>query len=252
LLTKFIKFATVGTTGAIITFGLTWILTEKLGLWYMASVAIATIVAMVSNFLFNNYWTFAVKPRTPSDADYEWFAYYHGNPIQRWWKRSITKTIWDWIPDSNCLLELGCGSSPTIGRYNGAIGIDINEDKIKFMQSKFPQNEFIKTDTTKDFKSNSFNYVLCIEVVEHLKEPEKVISEISRLLKVYGTAIIATPDYSKKLWHIAEMFTPYKDEHCTRFTRESLETLCKEYKLRPIKYSYIAGCDLVEQFVRVE
>ena len=252
MIIKLCKFMLVGGTGALITFGLTWIFTEKLGLWYMGSLVIATIVAMVSNFLFNNYWTFAVKTRQPSDADYEWFAYYQGNPIQRWWKRSIAKTIWDWIPDSSNLLEIGCGSSPTIGKYNGATGIDINEDKIKFMQSKFPQNEFVKTDTTKDFKSNSFNNILCIEVVEHLKEPEKVISEISRMLKCYGMAVIATPDYSKKLWHVAEMFTPYKDEHCYKFNRERLEKMCQTYNLVPLKYKYVAKCDLVEIFLKIK
>lgn len=252
MLIKFIKFGIVGTSGAIITFGLTWILTEKLGLWYMISVAIATIVAMISNFLFNNYWTFAVKTRTPSDADYDWFAYYNGNPIQKWWKQSITKTIWNWIPVSNSLVELGCGSSPTISKYPNALGIDINAEKIRFMQDKLPNNRFVINNSTRWLDNGIFSNVLCIEVLEHLKEPEIVISEISRILKNYGTVIIATPDYSKILWHIAEMFTPYKEEHCTKFTRDSLEQLCYKYNLKPIKHTYIAKCDLVEMFVKIQ
>jgi ubiquinone/menaquinone biosynthesis C-methylase UbiE len=240
----------VGGTGAVITFGVTWLLTEKFGLWYMGSLVIATAIAMTSNFLFNNYWTFAVKPRTPSDADYEWFAYYKGNPIQRWWKRSIAKIVWEWIPNSSKLLEVGCGSSPLIGRYKRAIGIDKNEDKIKFMREKFPDNNFIPMDTTEGFKSSSFDYVLCIEVIEHLSAPEKMVTEISRVLKTGGIAVIATPDYSRILWHIAERFTPYKEEHCAKFTRGILEEMCRKHNLIPVQHRYVAKCDLIEQFIK--
>lgn len=251
MLTKYLKFCIVGGTGAIITFGVTWLLTEKIGLWYMGSLVVATIIAMTSNFLFNNYWTFSVKTRTPSDADYDWFAYHHGNPVQKWWKRSIAKTVWGYIPHSSKLLDIGCGSSPIIGKYKKAIGIDGNEQKITFMREKYPDNMFIPTTNTEAFKDNSFDYVLCIEVIEHSPEPEKLITEISRMLKVYGKAVIATPDYSKILWHIAEKFTPYKEEHCSKFTKGILEELCKKHGLSPAEHKYIAGCDLVEEFIKV-
>lgn len=252
MLVKFIKFGIVGGTGAVITFGLTWIFTEQLGLWYMGSLVIATIVAMISNFLFNNYWTFAVKTRLPSDADYEWFAYYHGNPIQKWWKRRISKIVLEWIPRKNRLLEIGCGSSPTIGNYKNAVGIDINSEKIKFIQEKLPDLEFHATEDTRKFDCGSFESIICLEVLEHLEQPEKVIAEISRLLKTCGMAVIATPDYSKKLWNIAEMFTPYKEEHCYKFTRDRLEKMCKDCSLIPLKYKYVARCDLVEIFLKVK
>ena len=251
MLTKFIKFCIVGGTGALITFGVTWLLTEEVGLWYMGSLVIATLIAMTSNFLFNNYWTFAVKTRTPDDADYDYFAFYHGNPIQKWWKRKIAKTVWEWIPNSSKLLDIGCGSSPIIGKYKRAIGIDKNDDKIRFMREKYPDNMFVTIANTEGFKDNSFDYVLCIEVIEHSKEPEKMIKEISRMLKVYGKAIIATPDYSRILWHIAEKFTPYKEEHCAKFTKGILEEMCRRNGLIPSEFKYIAGCDLVELYEKV-
>jgi putative flippase GtrA len=252
MLTKYVKFCIVGGTGALITLGVTWFLTEKVGLWYMGSLVIATLIAMTSNFLFNNYWTFAVKPRDPSDADYEWFAFHHGNPIQKWWKHQIANIVWEWIPHSSKLLDIGCGSSPIIGHYKKATGIDRNIEKIKFMREKFPDNNFVPMESTEGFKSNSFDYVLCIEVIEHLKNPEETIKEISRVAKPYGRVIIATPDYSRMLWHVAEKFTPYKEEHCSKFTKGILEEMCRKHKLLPSRFRYIAGCDLVEEFVRAE
>lgn len=251
MLTKYIKFCVVGGIGALITFGVTWLFTEKVGLWYMGSLVIATLIAMTSNFFLNNYWTFSTKIRTPNDADYEWFAFYNGNPIQKWWKQSIAKTIWNWIPNSSTLLDIGCGSSPIIGKYKKAIGIDKNESKLNFMREKFPESTFINAYNTSIFSDEHFDYVLCIEVLEHLKDPERTIMEISRIAKVNGRIVIATPDYSSWLWKIAELFTPYKEEHVYKFTKEKLEDMCQKYNLTPIDYKYIASCDLVEEFRKI-
>jgi hypothetical protein len=71
-------------------------------------------------------------------------------------------------------------------------------------------------------------------------------------LKIGGTAVIATPDYGRGLWKLAEFFTPYKEEHITQFTKESLEEICKKYGLVPVRHKYVATCDLVEEFVKNE
>jgi hypothetical protein len=78
-----------------------------------------------------------------------------------------------------------------------------------------------------------------------------MVANISRCLKKGGTAVIATPDYSKPLWHLAEKFTPYEEEHVTHFNRESLETLCGKYNLIPKKYRYVFTCDLIEMFEKI-
>lgn len=43
------------------------------------------------------------------------------------------------------------------------------------------------------YKDAFFDYVLFIEVVEHLENPRKIIREISRVLKAGGVAILSTP-----------------------------------------------------------
>ena len=117
------------------------------------------------------------------------------------------------------------------------------------MQRKLQNGCFLKMPADDlDFADNSFDSILCVEVLEHLDDANEAIREIARVLKPKGKAVIATPDYSKLLWHIAERFTAYKEEHITHFTRDSLESICREYGLVPIDYKYIAGCDLVELF----
>jgi ubiquinone/menaquinone biosynthesis C-methylase UbiE len=247
---KLFKFCCVGGTGAIITWGLTYILTEWFGFWYMVSVVSSTFIAMLWNFTWNLKWTFRVLP-TPKDPEYEWYSFYHGNPIQKWWKHSIAKTIWNWIPNSSVMLDLGCGSSPIISKYPKAIGIDTNSEKLSFMRNKLKKNVFRNMSIINlDYPDKVIDYVLCIEVIEHLQSPDMVISEISRVLKVDGKCVLATPDYSRKWWELAEMFTPYKEEHVYKFTRKTLEEMCRQYGLYPMKHKYVAGCDYVGLFVK--
>jgi len=245
---KFIKFCIVGGSGAIITFSITWILTEWFNLWYMFSMVFAVAVATITNFNLNLLWTFKAESK-PTNPDYEWEAYYNGNIIQKWWKRSISRTIREWMPpnEENTILEIGCGSSPTILNYGAnATAIDVNSSKIKFMKGKNTQVQFLnkKIENVKD----KYDRIICIEVLEHLEDAESAVKSISGRLNEGGKVILATPDYNRVLWRIAEAFTPYKEEHITQFSRKSLEILCAKYGLVPVKYKYIATCDLVEMF----
>ena len=309
-----IKFGLIGISGTIINFLLLYALTDLVGMFYIGSAVIATIIASTNNYILNHKWTFSdrtisnhllgwtkyqlvssstdwiyigmialftevfgiwyilsaalslvlifpakfilasgliwSKKLDVKSEDYEWNAFFKGSPIQKWWKRSIAKTVWTWAPNASKLLEIGCGSSPTISKYDHAIGIDTNKRKLEFMKKKLPNCKFLEKKT-EQFKDEEFDHVLCIEVLEHLNNPTYMISEIARLLKPYGNAIIATPDYKKTLWHLAERFTPYKEEHIVKLDKEKLEEICRLHKLEPVRSKYIAGCDLVEEFVKV-
>ena len=248
---KLLKFGVAEGAGTVIIFILVFLLTELMGIWYMFSLGLATIIGFLFKYVANTVWTFKVV-EDPDSADYEWRSFFRGSLIQKWWKQSIAKTVWGYVPNASLLLDIGCGSSPIITRYPGAVATDVNVKKLEFMQEKFPRAIYNKVPAEKlPYVEDSFDHVLCIEVLEHLPNPEKAISEIVRVLKLNGQAVIATPDYSKRLWHIAERFTPYKEKHIVQFTKEKLEEVCISYGLKPVAHKYIAGCDLVELFEKV-
>jgi dolichol-phosphate mannosyltransferase len=55
---KFAKFCTVGAFGAVINLAVLYGLTERLGVWYIVSAAVAAGVAVTSNYILNKIWTF--------------------------------------------------------------------------------------------------------------------------------------------------------------------------------------------------
>ncbi len=55
---RFVKFCLVGLTGFCIQVGLTYVLTEKAGIYYILSLIITIAITTTSNFILNNVWTF--------------------------------------------------------------------------------------------------------------------------------------------------------------------------------------------------
>jgi dolichol-phosphate mannosyltransferase len=246
---RFIRFCIVGGSGTLMHLAIVWIMTEAVGLWYMFSICIAVAIVVTWNFTLNSLWTFSHE-KNPDDHDYDWYGYHKGNPAQKWWKRSIAKTVWRWIPSSSTMLDIGCGTSPIITQYPNAIGIDTNSQKLRFMRKLLPKQKFLKAKEgcSLKFNSNSFDYVICIEVLEHLKNPDRMIQEIARVLKPKGQTILATPDYNRLWWYIAEFFTPTREQHISKFSRKKLEEACSKYGLTPVQHKYVLGCDLIEMF----
>lgn len=94
------------------------------------------------------------------------------------------------------VLDLGCGDGDYAKRLKD-LGYDViagDIDKNRFNYHK--EIEFRHCDITKQmpFNDSSFDYVLLMEVVEHLRNPYVVIPEINRVIKKGGFLILSTPN----------------------------------------------------------
>jgi 2-polyprenyl-3-methyl-5-hydroxy-6-metoxy-1,4-benzoquinol methylase len=100
------------------------------------------------------------------------------------------------------VLDLGCGDGVLTHKLveQGAIcyGIDLSDIAIKFATEKHKErNSKAKFKCASvyetGFDDHFFDVVICSDVIEHLQEPERLLKEIDRILKVGGKAIISTP-----------------------------------------------------------
>lgn len=55
---KFLKFGVVGFSGIFVDFGVTYVLKEKLRIHKYLANSAGFVMATISNYLFNRYWTF--------------------------------------------------------------------------------------------------------------------------------------------------------------------------------------------------
>lgn len=62
---RFLRFAVVGTIGAVVDFGIMNLLTQKMGMNLVAAGTISFISAITSNFIWNRYWTYPESRSKP-------------------------------------------------------------------------------------------------------------------------------------------------------------------------------------------
>lgn len=90
-------------------------------------------------------------------------------------------------------LDIGCGAGFISGMYS-ANGIDTRLAQLKWAGNEFKGAKFIAASAEKlPFKNQSFDSVLCIEVIEHLTGLTDLFRELERVTKDDSTLVISTP-----------------------------------------------------------
>ncbi len=107
------------------------------------------------------------------------------------------------LKNGDKILEVGCGRgfyAHVIGVFFprvSYIGIDINGEYLRTAKvfAHAPNVSFRKGDATKLlFADKVFDKIICTEVLEHIKKDRMALSELFRVLKPHGTAIITVPN----------------------------------------------------------
>jgi len=121
----------------------------------------------------------------------------------------LLKKITKWSK-SDIVLDAGCGSgrfilllSPLVKEIHG---IDISKEAIKIAKSYRIKNaKIIKGNVLRlPYKKNFFDKVICIDVIEHIKDDKKLLSQIRRVLKDEGEGIIyfVSGKLNSKIGHV--------------------------------------------------
>jgi len=102
---------------------------------------------------------------------------------------------------SGSLLDVGCNRGMYLDEYQGGkrFGADLSLNVLK-KADKHPEKNLIVADAEQltCFRANSFDNVLCSEVIEHCLNPQAVFNGIAHVLRQGGSALITTPDYKRK------------------------------------------------------
>lgn len=169
-------------------------------------------------------------------------------------------------------IDIGCASGRQVfklsSKVKNATGVDISKEYIKHAKITAKERNIknckflVSKVENLPFKKNTFDFMLCSEVLEHVEDLEKSFKELSRVLKKDGYAILTVPNLNSdgslvgrilRLFRLRK-FVPltdftkesvkkHKDTHVREFTQETFLKACRKNKLKPIKYTLTGYTD---------
>lgn len=143
------------------------------------------------------------------------------------------------------VLEVGCGEGRgidlIIDKCKSYTAIDKIEPVIDQLRKKYPFGKFLSGNIPPltQFSNNSFDRIFSFQVIEHIEDDHLFLSEINRILKPGGIALITTPNRPRSLsrnpWHTRE------------YTAQELSDLAKKY-FSSVEMKGITGNEKIQQY----
>lgn len=164
------------------------------------------------------------------------------------------------IPECAKSLDVGCGSGRKVGlwmksRNRDYVGVDVSANAVEEARSLGLQASEIDDATSLPFPDASFDVITCIEVLEHLFNPNDAIDEMSRVLKPGGILIVTVPNvvhWARRVefamfgrWNpIGDHLSveqPWRDPHLRFFTLGVLQRMLQRSRFEIIEAGGHAG-----------
>jgi len=147
----------------------------------------------------------------------------YGSPLQPHYNR--VKFVIDNIDRDTFVLDVGCNGGalaiPLLQKNCYVKGVDLVEELVEKAKKRGVFAEVGEAEDLSRFDDNSFDYVVCTEVIEHLFDPTEAVSEAYRVLKPGGKYIVTVPYYGGRMANDDFL----GDYHQQNFTFEMLDTL---------------------------
>jgi dolichol-phosphate mannosyltransferase len=183
-------------------------------------------------------------------ADYDWRAFDSPIWLQRYWQRARHRIILGFVGARDGILDIGCGSSRIILDLPEAVGLDILQNKLRWL--RFRHRRLVRASCDRlPFADGSFATVINSEVIEHVPDTPEVWAEMWRVLRPGGMLILGTPDYDRWLWWVLEWIygkvlpDAYAHEHITHYTRAGLTARLQAAGYEVLECRYVGFCEMI-------
>ena len=144
------------------------------------------------------------------------------------------------------VLDIGCGKADILAELNLEqvyVGIEGHPGIYQWLVENLKGYEFHRLDLDDEdiMLDRKFDTVLMLAVIEHLKNPSRLLDRIPQLLRPTGRAILTTPspmgDAVQRLGSKIGLFSSTAaEEHETIFTYKTLADRLNESQLRIERY----------------
>lgn len=165
------------------------------------------------------------------DIDYyaQYFAFEHND----WWFVARRRIVFDLISryledpaPKNLLLDAGCGTGITLqhlAQFGHAVGVDNEPVALDFCRMR--KERLLTCGALEDlpYPDGSFDVVTCLDVIEHIDDDERAISEVCRVIRPGGLLALTVPAF-QSLWSDHDVI----NHHKRRYRRQQIRKLLGE------------------------
>src|SRR5690348_11205113 len=143
----------------------------------------------------------------------------------------------DHVRGGDRALDNGCGD----GRFTGLLaeagaeptGVDVADAALRRARAAHPGIRFVRTpvEGPLPFDDGAFDLVWASEVIEHVPDTARWLSEIRRVLRPGGRLLLTTPNHPRLAILIGglERYADPLSDHLHLYTRRSLRQLLEEF-----------------------
>lgn len=163
------------------------------------------------------------------------------NFLQRLWHRGKLSSVLQLADGNNMfVLDIGCASGWFLNQlsikypFAKCYGIDVYRNAIQYGKKHYKSLDLAVADAHKlPFSNDYFDLVICTEVLEHVKNPEKVLREIKRVLRPDGKAIVEMDSGNflfRAIWYWWTNMRKgvWRESHIHFFNAKILENMIKD------------------------
>lgn len=175
---------------------------------------------------------------------YEWGEDPEMSGPRNYFRESMIVNSVKRFKNKGIILDAGCGSGSLSIRLirigYRLVSIDLADRSLFFLKNKAENLNLSKRIKVQKasilnlpFLSSSFDGVVCGEVLEHITNDEKAISELYRVLKKGGICVVTVPAHPE-MWDLSDDISL----HQRRYTKEELKEKFIKSGFNIIKCSY--------------
>ena len=162
------------------------------------------------------------------------------------------------VPDGTRVLDVGCSSGylarPLVERGCTVVGIELNERAAAAAREVCEEVLVGDVESMElPFAPGSFDVVLCGDLVEHLRDPQRFLEHVRPLLRDGGRLVLTTPNVANWTMRLGLFFGRWRytergildRTHAHLFTRKTLVETLAAARYRVLELDFTAPVPLI-------
>ncbi len=163
----------------------------------------------------------------------------------------------DHVGEGDRVLDLGCGdgwmAAEMTARGATVIGVEVAFAALARARARHPELDVrhVEIDGPLPLPDTSVDVVWASEVIEHVGDTARWLSEVRRVLRPQGRLLVTTPNHSRLRLLVAgiELYSEPLGDHLHLYSESSLRTVLADFDFAEIEIGRVGGPPLARRML---